>query len=141
MKDPAKGREQAIGRNINAYIFLTIGDTPINVHIERKLKISRFWKCKKFWFFMLFCIQNGNWVKIWIFGFQRSGHNIYATAGTASTYLPILYWKRVYMCKIMLLIFFMLFCTQNGIWRFLDIGDQNFWGRKIDFFRFFQNVF
>ena len=38
MKDPAKGQDQAIGGNTNAYIFLPIGDTPINVYIERKLR-------------------------------------------------------------------------------------------------------
>ena len=54
MKDPAEGREQAIGRNINAYIFLAIGDTPINVYIERKLRVSRFWKFKIFSFFDAF---------------------------------------------------------------------------------------
>ena len=54
VKDPAKGPEQAIGRNINAYIFLTIGDTSINVYNERKLRVSRFWKFKNFSFFDAF---------------------------------------------------------------------------------------
>ena len=38
VKDPAKGQDQAIGVNTNAYNFLPIGDTPINVYIERKLR-------------------------------------------------------------------------------------------------------
>ena len=38
VKDPAKGQDQAIGGNTNAYIFLPIGDTPMNVYIERKLR-------------------------------------------------------------------------------------------------------
>ena len=42
MKDPGIGGSQAFMREKNERIFLTIGDTPINVHIERKLKISRF---------------------------------------------------------------------------------------------------
>ena len=42
MKDPAKGGSQAIGRNTNKHNFLPIGDTPINVYIERKLRVSRF---------------------------------------------------------------------------------------------------
>ena len=60
MKDPAKGQDQATGGNSNAYIFLPIGDTSINVHIERKLRPWRFQKFKIFGFLMLFCIQNGN---------------------------------------------------------------------------------
>ena len=54
MKDPAKGQEQAIGRNTNAYNFLPIGDTPINVYIERKLRLWRFQKFQNFWIFDAF---------------------------------------------------------------------------------------
>ena len=39
MKDPAKGQEQAIDGNTNAYNFLPIENTPINVYIERKLRL------------------------------------------------------------------------------------------------------
>ena len=54
MKDPAKGQDQAIGGNSNAYIFLPIGDTPINVYIERKLRLWRFQKFKNLWIFYAF---------------------------------------------------------------------------------------
>ena len=54
MKDTAKGQDQAIGGNSNAYIFLPIGDTPINVYIERKLRLWRFQKYHNFWIFDAF---------------------------------------------------------------------------------------
>ena len=54
MKDPAKGQEQAIDRNKSAHIFLPIRDTPRNVYIERKLRISRFRKNKIFLIFDAF---------------------------------------------------------------------------------------
>ena len=141
VKDPAKGQEQAIDRNISAHIFLPIRDTPRNVYIERKLRISRFRKNKFFWFLMLFCIQNGIWVKMWVFGFLRSEHKILATGKTSASYWPIFYWERGYMHKNMILSFFVPFCNQNGIWGVGNFGHQQFLGRKIDFFRFFKNVF
>ena len=54
MKDPAKGQEQAISGNTNAYIFLPIRDTPINVNIERKLRLWRFHKFQNFGIFDAF---------------------------------------------------------------------------------------
>ena len=51
MKDPAKGREQAINGNTNAYILLPITDTPIHVYIARKLRLWRFQKFQNFWIF------------------------------------------------------------------------------------------
>ena len=54
MKDPGIGGSQAFMREKIELIFLTIGDTPINVYIERKLRVSRFWKFKNFSFFDAF---------------------------------------------------------------------------------------
>ena len=40
---------------------------------------------KIFGFLMLFCIQNGNWMKICFFGFWRSEHKILATDRMSAT--------------------------------------------------------
>ena len=112
------------------------------MYILRESWESRdFEKIKFFWFLMLFCIQNGIWVKMWVFGFLRSEHKILATGKTSASYLPIFYWERGYMHKNMILSFFVPFCTQNGILGVGNFGHQQFLGRKIDFFRFFKNVF
>ena len=54
VKDTGIGGSQAFMQEKNERIFLTIGDMPINVHIERKLRVSRFWKFKNFSFFDAF---------------------------------------------------------------------------------------